>query len=97
MLDDAIIKLHKDVLKRYEHNLNDGVLFLYHIETHDVWVGNSSSNDLIKCLDGKRSLKEVYSALYSLYGDYNYSVFKNTIMKLLQTLLNKNFLEIVQR
>ena len=94
--DYTIIKLQKNTLKRYEHNLEDGVLFLFNVVNSDVWIGNNSSNDLIKLLDGKKSLKEIYSLLWPLFDEYEYSFFKEKIDKLLQTLIDKNFLEIIQ-
>lgn len=95
MLNDmTIIKLNQDVLKRYEHNLEDGVLFLYNVSSHDVWIGNRSANNLIGLLDGKRSLKEIYSVLFPLFKGYEYSIFKENNDKLIYKLINKNFLKI---
>lgn len=98
MLNDmTVIKLNKDILKRYEHNLKGGVLFLYHSDTCDVWVGNSSANNLINLLDGKRSLKEIYSILFPLFNNYEYTIFRENNDNLLYALIDKNFLEVVQR
>lgn len=94
--ESTIVKLSQNTLKRYEHNLENGVLFLYNLETEEVWTGNSSSNNLIKFMDGRRTLKEIYLILQPLFEDYEYNVLKKSFDSLISSLLEKNFLEIIK-
>ncbi len=91
--EDLILKLEKNILKRYEHNLKDGVLFLYNVETDDIWLGNESSNDLIKLINGKRTLKEIYLDLMPLFEGYEYEELKVSFDSIVNELIEKNFLE----
>jgi hypothetical protein len=98
MLDENIVVgLSENILKRYEHNLQDGILFLYNVETQEIWTGNNSSNDLIKLLDKKSTLKEIYTALQPFFEDYGYDVIKDSFDFVIEELIQKNFLEIVCR
>lgn len=93
--ENSIVKLTKNVLKRYEHNVKNGVLFLFDINTEAIWTGNSSSNDLVKLIDGHRTLKDIYLALQKLFDDYEYEELKESFDEIINDLLNKNFLEYV--
>lgn len=93
--ENSVVKLNKNVLKRFEQDIKDGTLFLFDLETEGVWVGNSSSNDLIKLLDGKRTLKEVYTGLQKEFEGYEYTELKNCFDSIIKDLLDKQFLEYV--
>lgn len=96
MLNDAsILKLGKKIVKRFEHNMQDGVLFLFDVDTDAIWSGNEASNELIKLVDGKRSLKEIYENLIPLYEGYEYSQVKQSFKSIINELISKSFLEIV--
>lgn len=90
---NSVIKLNKNVLKRFEHNVQDGVLFLFDAKTEEIWLGNSSSNDLIRLLDGKRTLKEVYTQLQKDFEGYGYDELKNSFDSIIKDLLDKKFVE----
>lgn len=95
MLNESIIvKLANNILKRFEHNIDNGVLFLYNVETEEIWIGNESSNDIIKLIDGKKSLKEIYSSLMSIFKEYEYLEVKESFDAIVNDLINKNFLEV---
>lgn len=93
--EKSILKLTKNILKRYEHNLNNGILFLYDVETDDIWAGNESSNDLLKFIDGKSTLKEIYLNLLPIFNEYDYDELKDSFDSLLEELIKKGFLEYV--
>lgn len=96
MLDEyLIIKLTKNILKRYEHNMDNGVMFLFDVETEELWTGNSSSYDLIKLINGQRTLKEIYSTLVPIFEGYDYSELRESFDSLILDLTNKKFLEFV--
>lgn len=96
MLEDiTIVKLTKNILKRFEHNLKGGVLFLCNVETDDIWTGNESSNDLIRLIDGKKNLKEIYTKLQTTFEGYSYNELKESFDSIIEDLLSKKFLEVV--
>lgn len=95
--DDTVLSLTKNVLKRFEHNIEDGTLFLHDVETRETWVGNSSSNDLIRLVNGKRTLKEIYENLQPLFEDYEYETFKESFNSLIFDLIGKKFLRVVKK
>lgn len=94
--ESSIIKLSKNTLKRFEHNIEDGVLFLFNVETEEVWLGNTSSNDLIRLIDGQRTLKEIYISLMPLFEGYKYDVVKESFNSIVSELKDKHFLEVVR-
>lgn len=96
MLDEnSIIKLSQNILKRYEHNIDDGVLFLYDVKTDDIWIGNSSSNDLVRLIDGSTSLRDIYLKLMPLFEGYKYSEIQESFNVIITELIDKKFIEII--
>lgn len=95
--DETVLNLTKNILKRYEHNIEDGTLFLHDVKTRETWVGNASSNDLIRLIDGKRTVKEIYEALWPLFEDYEYATFKESFDSLIADLIDKKFLRVVKK
>lgn len=93
--EKTIVKLSSDVFKRYEHNVDSGKLFLYNVITDKAWVGNNSSNILLKNLDGKKSLNEIYSEILPLFEGYEYDDLKNSFDSLIYNLIEDNFLKVV--
>ena len=91
--DNTVLSLTKYILKRFEHNIEDGTLFLHDVKTRETWVGNNASNDLIRLVNGKRTLKEIYNKLYPLFEDYNYEAFKSSFDSIILDLIDKNFLD----
>jgi hypothetical protein len=86
-----IVKLNENVLKRYEHNLNNGVLFLYNIESEIFWLGNESSYFLVRLLNGHKKLEEIYSELLPLFEGYNPNDIIQSFDNLIDELLEKKF------
>lgn len=85
--------LNKSVIKRFEHNIKDGVLFLYNVDTNTTWIGNSSSLDLIRLIEKKYSIGEIYNTMQSLFIEYDYEIIKSYINNIFTQLLSKNFIE----
>lgn len=97
MLDEhIIIKLNKNILKRFEHNIDNGVLFLFDVQKEELWVGNDSSNDLIKLIDGQKTLKEIYTQLQPFFVEYEYDELKESFDAIINDLIKKRFLERVK-
>lgn len=95
MDETSILRIAPYILKRFEQNLDDGVLFLYNVNTNDNWTGNASSFYLINLIDSKRTLKEIYTKLVPLFENYNYEEIKQSFDDLLIGLIKKGFLEVV--
>ena len=92
---NSILRLNKDILQRFEHNLNDGTIILYNVKTRKIWFGNYSSYDLIKLLDGKKNLDCIYSVFKKQYEGYTSEEIVNSVNTIFEELLEKNFLETV--
>lgn len=93
--ENAILKLSKDVFKRYENNIDDGKLFLYNFVDDKSWVGNNSSNDLLIRIDGKTSLKEVYSSLLPLFDGHEFDDVISAFNSVVNNLIENGFLEVL--
>lgn len=91
-----ILKLSPYVLKRFEENLDGGKLFLYNVNSNDYWIGNASSFYLIRLIDGIKSLEDIYNELLPLFNDYKLEEIKQSFDNLLDGLVNRKFLEVVQ-
>ena len=95
MNETSILKLAPYVLKRFEQNIDDGLLFLYNVNTNETWTGNYSSFYLIKLINGQKKLNEIYNELVPFYEGYTYDEVKQSFDSLLSDLVNRNFLEMV--
>lgn len=93
--ENTILKLNKNIAKRFEHNLRGGILFLFDTKTRKSWMGNASANDLIKLIDGRKNLKEIYTELMPLFEGYEYSELKESFDSLINCLIGKQFLECI--
>lgn len=92
--ESSILKLNPNILKRFEHNVEDGVLFLYNVKTKLLWKGNESSNYMIKLIDGNRSLKEIYKELQNIFDGYSYEELKNSLDSLIENLITLDIIEL---
>lgn len=93
--ENFVVKLTENILKRYEPSIEDGITLLFDVKTEKLWVGNSSSNDLIKLIDGKRNIKEIYMSLQPMFNGYSYDELKHSFDDIILDLINKKFLEFV--
>lgn len=91
----VIIKISKNILKRYEPSAHDGIMFLYNVVTREIWMGNSSTRDLIKQIDGIKTLEQIYNNLYAKYENVEYSIIQQSYESIISDLLQKNFIEII--
>lgn len=89
-----ILQLNNNILKRFEHNLFDGVLILYNVRTKDIWFGNGSSNEFIKLINGQREMKDICDEVHSHFQEYTREELNKSIHALTEELLEKNFLMI---
>lgn len=95
MDENLILKLSPYTLKRFEQNLGeDGIMFLYNINTNEPWTGNYSSYCLIKLINGQKTLSEIYKGLLPLFEGYEYDEIKQSFDSLLEDLIDRKFLEI---
>ncbi len=88
-----ILKLNKNVLKRYEHNLNGGTVFLFNMKTEESWVGNSAADCLLRLIDGEHTLEEIYEYLFPLFENFNENELREAFDKIVKSLLEKGFTE----
>ena len=92
-MKDIILKFNKNVLKRYEHNLNNGTVFLFNVETEEIWTGNGAADCLLRLIDGKQTLEEIYAYLFPLFDGFDKNELKESFDNIVKSLLSKGFLE----
>lgn len=92
---DLVPKINNNVLKRHEIVVGKGVLFLFDVETEKVWIGNSSSKEILNLIDGKKSLKSIYDELKLIFHGFEYSAIKKSFDNVLQDLFEKNMIEFI--
>lgn len=91
----TILRLNKNILKRYEHNFKGGTMILFDVERDETWFGNSSSKELINMIDGKIDLNNIYINLFPLFEGFDKSEIITSFNKIIEDLYNKNFIETV--
>lgn len=92
--NNTIIVFNKNILKRYEHNLNDGIIILFNVESEEIWLGNSGSKEIINLIDGKKTIQEIYSKILSNYAQEALEKVVESLNLIVEDLYNKNFIEI---
>ena len=90
----TILKLCKNVLKRYEHNLKEGTMLLFDTETEEIWIGNSSSKNLIDLIDGQNNIEDIYSSFLTAYSD-DFETAVSALNSIVEDLILKGFVEII--
>ena len=65
MLDNnVVLEINKNVLKRFEPNLNDGTVFLFDIKNEKFWTGNAAVDCLLRLIDGETNLAQIMIQSY---------------------------------
>lgn len=93
--NSTILKINDKILIRFEHNLKNGTMILFNVETEDIWLGNQSSKDLIEFINGKNSIQEIYTQILSKYSEEDFDLVLNALNKIIEDLYNRNFIEII--
>ncbi len=91
---DVILGFGKYVLRRMEHNLNGGTIILFDTHSFDIWFGNESVNDVLKLIDVKTSLGDIYDSILPLYDGYCENEVIESFNSVIEELLEKKFLEV---
>lgn len=89
---NLVLKLNNNVLKRYEHNLNDGTVFLFDIAREEVWMGNAAADCLLRLIDGETPLKDIYDYLFPLFEGFSVEELKESFDGIVKNLVEKGFL-----
>lgn len=87
-----ILKLNKDILKRYEHHLNGGLLILYNVKTRQYWFGNAGANEIVRLIDGYRNLDDIYTEALPHFDGCSLDDLKQSTGTLIKELLDKEIL-----
>lgn len=95
MLDkNLVLTLNKNVLKRFEPNLDEGTVFLFNIENETYWSGNAAVDCFIRLLDGESTLQNIYDNLLEIFEGYSQDEIINSYDNIIETLINQDFLVI---
>lgn len=93
--NNTVLKLNKNILKRFEHNLKGGTMILFDIKTEKFWLGNVASKSIIDLIDGKNDIETVYSKIFSSYDEADFSQVIEALNSIIEDLYTKGFVEIV--
>lgn len=91
----SVFKLSDNILKRFETSIDDGVMFLFNVDTNEVWSGSFTTKYLINSLDGRKTLDEVYQELFLIFEGVEFNDIVESYNSIVVDLLDKNFIESV--
>lgn len=95
MLDNSVVlEINKNVLKRFEPNLNDGTVFLFDMKNEKFWTGNAAVDCLLRLIDGESDLAQIYSALMEMFEGYTVEEVIESYDSVISSLVEKGFLVI---
>jgi hypothetical protein len=92
----TILQLNDNVLKRFEHNLNDGVIFLFDVKTKNLWTGNVSANELIKQIDGTKTIDTIYTSLEATFTEFTHKEIIDSFDSIISNLLEEQFIKVIK-
>lgn len=90
---NSTIKLSPSILKRYEHNVDAGILFLFNAKTNQIYKGNILVALFVNLLDGKKNLADIYCELKNIFPEQSEEEIYKGFDCLIKSLIDKNFLE----
>ena len=86
------VKFNKDILMRFGPSVDNGTVFLYNADSDEYWTGNQDAFKILKLIDGKTTLKEIYSKLALLY-EISEDEIKQGSLFMINELIEKNYLK----
>lgn len=93
MDENSVIILCDKLLKRYERPL--GIMFLYNTETDKIWAGNEAALDVLRLIDGKRTIFQIVELLKKDYEDFDLHEVHESVFSILKALHNKDIVTII--
>lgn len=91
---NTILEINRNVLKRFEPNLNDGTVFLFDMKNEKFWTGNSAVDCFLRFVNGKNTLDDIYNQLLQLFEDYTAEEVISSYELVINGLIEKGFLVI---
>ena len=95
-MENNIYKLSKYVLKRFEENANEegGLEILYNTKTNEYWMGNAASTYLINCINGTKTLEDIFVELSdTVFSDFSIDEIKASFFEVIKELETKKYIE----
>lgn len=89
----TVFKLTPNVLKRMEYCLDR--FYLLNFNNDEIWVGNTAAYLIILQMDGVKNLEEIINDLKKEFCDYTFEQIYGSMIKIIQELVEKNFLTII--
>ena len=91
---NTILEINKNVLKRFEPNLNDGTVFLFDMKNEKIWSGNYAVDCFLRLVNGENTLNDIYNQLLQLFEDYTVEEVISSYELVITGLIEKGFLVI---
>ncbi len=87
-----IFKFNKDVIKRYETDLNGGTVFIYNVNNKNFWMGNNAAYKFIEYIDGVNSVEKIYNFCLSEHPTNCHKFAIKNFDRTLKKLINLKFI-----
>ena len=87
-----LYQFNRNVIARYESNIEDGMYFLFNIQKNEYWTGNTSSYVLLNNFRYKTSIEKIVEENIG-YFDIDKTSIENKLKQLVKDLLKKGFLD----
>ncbi|MDD5456208.1 MAG: radical SAM protein [Candidatus Margulisbacteria bacterium] len=94
--ENFILKLNKNTIKRFEYNSDGGLLFLFNAITRRNWTGNDSSYEILKLIDGKRTLAEIYTELGKIFNNLSSGEVIESTNSILTKWIHEKFINVIE-
>ena len=92
-IDNTTLKLSKNILKRYEPDIDGGTYFLFDTTNKKLWTGSFSSKLLLDLLDGQTSTKEIKNKFAIILNNDDIDAVNNSVDVIFSELIKQHFLK----
>lgn len=86
------IKLSKNVLKRYEPNIDNGLFLLYNAKNKEFYESNPSFGMIINAIDGTFCIEEIINIVSKNNPQFSKQDIKTSLIELFNDLYEKGFI-----
>jgi len=93
---NSVLKLNKNTIKRYECNFDNGVFFLFNAVTKKHWTGNNAAYAILKLINGKRTLDEIYTEAKIIFEDFSNEEIADSINPILSEWISEKFINVIE-
>ncbi|KGG79611.1 hypothetical protein Y919_11045 [Caloranaerobacter azorensis H53214] len=86
---NSIPVLSNDIIFRFEPNIKDGTIFIYHINNQKIHEGNKSLYSVFKLIDGKKTVESIIKEIEIQYSSESFEEIKNSVIEIFKYFLSE--------